>query len=79
MQLTGYDIKNECAKYKKECEKKRYVTSLTNVSAWESQINSQINVVNFIRPTTGPLSEILKECGFKQQHFQDCLYKKYCL
>merc|ERR1712215_335780 len=40
MQLTGFDIKNECAKYKKECEKKRYVTSLTNISALESQIDS---------------------------------------
>merc|ERR1712055_442842 len=70
MQLTGFDIKNECAKYKKACEKKRYVTSLTNISTLESQIDSQINVINFRRPTEGPLSEILKECGFKQQHFQ---------
>ena len=61
MQLTGFDIKNECAKYKKECEKKRYVTSLTNISAWESQIDSQINVIYFMHPTEGPLSEILKE------------------
>ena len=77
MQLTGYDIKNECAKYKKQNDKVNYVNSLTKISAWESQINNQINQVNFIRPTTGPLSEILKECGDKKQQFHDCLYKKY--
>merc|ERR1712055_379806 len=32
MQLTGYDIKNECAVYKKACEKARYVSSLTDTN-----------------------------------------------
>ena len=83
MQLTGFDIKKECANYKKECEKKRYVTSLTNpdivthnnISTLKSQIDNQL--ITFLNPTEGPLSEILNDCGFKQQHFQDCLYKKY--
>ena len=70
MQLTGYDIKTECAMYKKACEKTRYVTSLTdpdqvthnNISTLESQIESQElasrisqkDVINFRTPTTGP-------------------------
>ena len=48
MQLTGYDIKHECAKFKKAGEKQKYINNLTKISAWESQINSQINQVNFI-------------------------------
>ena len=73
MQLTGYDLKHECAKFKKAGEKQKYIDNLTKISAFDSQVNQ----VNFIRPTSGPLSEILKECGDKKQQFHDCLYKIY--
>ena len=56
MQLTNYDLKHECAKFKKAGEKQKYIDNLTKISAFDSQINQ----VNFIRPTSGPLSEILK-------------------
>ena len=90
MQLTGYDIKNECAIYKKACEKARYVTSLTdtdtltnnNISIQASKTDcqvlasqiSQTNVINFRNPTDGPLYKILLQCGFDQQSFFDCLF-----
>ena len=90
MQLTGYDIKNECAIYKKACEKARYVTSLTDtdkvtnnkISTQASKTDcqvlasqiSQTDVINFRNPTDGPLYPILLQCGFDQQSFYDCLF-----
>merc|ERR1712208_225130 len=73
MQLTNYDLKQECAKFKKAGEKQKYINNLNKLSAFDSQVNQ----VNFIRPTTGPLSEILIECGDKKQSFHNCLYKIY--
>merc|ERR1712082_317576 len=93
MQLTGYDIKIECAIYKKACEKARYVTSLTdtdkvthnNISTQAAKTDcqvlasriSQTDVINFRNPTEGPLSEILLQCGFDQQSFLDCLFQLF--
>merc|ERR1712208_276716 len=73
MQLTNYDLKQECAKFKKAGEKQKYINNLNKLSAFDSQVNQ----VNFIRPTSGPLSEILIKCGDKNQRFHNCLYKIY--
>merc|ERR1712208_165646 len=73
MQLTNYDLKHECAKFKKAGEKQKYINNLNKLSAFDSQVSE----VKFIRPTSGPLSEILIECGDKNQRFHNRLYQIY--
>ena len=73
MQLTSYDLKQECAKFKKAQEKQRYINDLNKLSAFDSKVSE----VTFIRPTSGPLSEILIECGDKNQKFNNYLYQNY--
>ena len=73
MQLTSYDLKQECAKFKKAKEKQRYINDLNKLSAFDSKVSE----VTFIRPTSGPLSEILIECGDKNQKFHTCLNQIY--
>merc|ERR1711888_139854 len=36
MQLTSYDLKHECAKFKKAGEKQKYINNLSKISAFES-------------------------------------------
>ena len=89
MQLTGYDIKNQCAIYKKAREKAKYVSSLTDkVTTHETSVQgdpptdskifasqvSPTDVVNFRNPTDGPLFQMLLECGYDQQSFYDSLF-----
>ena len=73
MQLTSYDLKQECAKFKKANEKQRYVNDLNKLSAFDSKVSE----VTFIRPTSGQLSEILIECGENNQKFNNYLYQIY--
>ena len=73
MQLTSYDLKQECAKFKKAKEKQRYINDLNKLSAFDSKVCE----VTFIRPTSGQLSEILIECGENNQKFNTCLYQIY--
>merc|ERR1711867_282511 len=73
MQLTSYDLKQECAKFKKAKEKQRYIHDLNKLSAFDSKICE----VTFLQPTSGQLSEILVECGGNNQKFNTCLYKIY--
>ena len=73
MQLTSYDLKQECAKFKKAKEKQRYINDLNKLSAFDSKVCE----VTFIQPTSGQLSEILVECGENNQKFNTCLYKIY--
>merc|ERR1711936_1029455 len=51
MQLTSYDLKQECAKFKKANEKQRYVNELNKLSAFDCEVSE----ITFITPTSGPL------------------------
>ena len=72
MQLTSYDLKQECAKFKKANEKQKYVKEL-ELSAFDSNVCE----LTFIQPKTGQLSEILAECGGNNQTFKTRLYEIY--